>query len=713
VITARLQRMLLALLILTNVVGVIFCNQYPPSGYTQRPPEQQNPGNDPFPQANNGYPTVQTHQDIRTPQGTSYPQYPNQIMYRRGFQPPPPQESFLSKIKSSIVAASNAIAGSFDSQATEFGRSQNFAQPSGPGYQRHAAEFYSQPASSGFEQSHNANTRISQYPQEHTMGSTIIGKIKTMFNGEEEQSRFEASRDRDYPHPPSNPINRNFPTHGFSGQQSGLQQAELAPNSQNAEYQRYYGSNDFRGPGDIVEGINDNPNPSQLHRDSSKMLPQVGHREELNPSADNNPRLSPNSYGPSFESQVIKHSPPPVSSTRPSYLDYVERLPADPQVFIHEDNIVMILKPKEFYRKKFAIMAGGSNNLQLFADFEHVLTKFKLEPPSIAGHEKHSVERSLGSMELLELSGAVAQEALKHIQQLNVDFDQKFSQMLNEEGVEESNTAKVHQLYEEMSLQYQQIISKYGNLYSGNILPATRELLPRLGLRTSWKETLQALSSKGVPTFIFSSGFGDVVVNAMLLGGLIESNVQSIPGNAFGGTSPNIAGSPPMLPNNLRIISNFFRTSPDGIVRAFSQPVVHEKNKNVSTAERLMGMPVPSRPNALILGSHEDDIHMTDGLVGLQNQLSVGFLELSEDLPQRLSTYLNTFDAVILGDSSCKFVQSTIEDILHIRQPSGSGVAGGNRLGGIAGFGNIRSKLGQLLGESSDKKPYGDYVNNF
>ena len=32
-----------------------------------------------------------------------------------------------------------------------------------------------------------------------------------------------------------------------------------------------------------------------------------------------------------------------------------------------------------------------------------------------------------------------------------------------------------------------------------------------------------------------------------------------------------------ILPQNLRIISNFFRTAPDGSVRAFSQPIVHER----------------------------------------------------------------------------------------------------------------------------------------
>ena len=50
---------------------------------------------------------------------------------------------------------------------------------------------------------------------------------------------------------------------------------------------------------------------------------------------------------------------------------------AEPQVFVHSDNIVMILRPREFYRKKQAIIAGGAKNLQVFTDFERVMTRFR------------------------------------------------------------------------------------------------------------------------------------------------------------------------------------------------------------------------------------------------------------------------------------------------------------------------------------------------
>jgi hypothetical protein len=63
------------------------------------------------------------------------------------------------------------------------------------------------------------------------------------------------------------------------------------------------------------------------------------------------------------------------------------------------------------------------------------------------------------------------------------------------------------------------------------------------------------LGSRGVPTYIFSQGYGDVVAQLLLQGGA--------------------GGEAARLPPSLRIISNFFRAGPDGTVRAFSKPLVH------------------------------------------------------------------------------------------------------------------------------------------
>eukprot|EP00596_Hydrurales_sp_CCMP1899_P007127 CAMPEP_0119048590 /NCGR_PEP_ID=MMETSP1177-20130426/59749_1 /TAXON_ID=2985 /ORGANISM="Ochromonas sp, Strain CCMP1899" /LENGTH=387 /DNA_ID=CAMNT_0007024695 /DNA_START=69 /DNA_END=1232 /DNA_ORIENTATION=- len=306
-------------------------------------------------------------------------------------------------------------------------------------------------------------------------------------------------------------------------------------------------------------------------------------------------------------------------------------LPSEPQVIMVEDCIVMILKPQEFYRKKAAFTEGGGGNMQVFSDFEHVLTQ-----------TQENGARTVSSGELLECAqNVLSPNAVAQLRAVSADF------ALVEEG--DMDEAQ----FEDFSARCQAIVAREGHLHIASVAPATRDLLPRLGMRDGWKETLTALAQGGVPTFVFSSGYGDVIAQALLQGGL---------GSDGGGGQT--------LPQNLRIISNFFRTAPDGTVRAFSQPVVHERNKNASTATRHMGMPVPDRPHALVFGSHEDDLLMTEGASGIRDQISVGFLELADDLTVRLPNFLNAFDAVVLGEGSFYFAKSLVEDILQIAPPT-------------------------------------------
>lgn len=54
--------------------------------------------------------------------------------------------------------------------------------------------------------------------------------------------------------------------------------------------------------------------------------------------------------------------------------------------------------------------------------------------------------------------------------------------------------------------------------------------------------------------------------------------------------------------------------------------MVHERNKNASTAARVLGMPLPNRPHAVLLAAHEDDpAAMVDGMKdSLRETLSIG-----------------------------------------------------------------------------------------
>lgn len=267
----------------------------------------------------------------------------------------------------------------------------------------------------------------------------------------------------------------------------------------------------------------------------------------------------------------------------------------------------------------------------------------------------------------------------------------------NEASDSAVNGDATYEVYESGARQYHQALATKGNVPLAYVYPAVRARLGTLGLRDQWKDPMQMLLARSVPFYLFSSGFGDIVTCALAAAGLPTPPPADVAG---GGATA--AGA---LPNNVRVISNFFRTAPDGTIRAFTQPTVHDRNKNATTAARLMGMAVPQRPHALVLAAHEDDAaRMTDGVHGLQQTLSIGYMEVAEDLPQRLPVFLNAFDAVIVGDGSFKFVASVLEDILRTPIPSKAATA--NQASGLAGklpalgFG-LRRGLGMLLNAES------------
>jgi hypothetical protein len=82
-----------------------------------------------------------------------------------------------------------------------------------------------------------------------------------------------------------------------------------------------------------------------------------------------------------------------------------------------------------------------------------------------------------------------------------------------------------------------------------------------------------------------------------------------------------------------------------------------------------MNMPLPQRPNAVVFGSHEQDLRLTEGL-DVSTQISVGHLELTEGLLRSLPVALDSFDAVVIGDSSFRFAKSLIDDLLSVSLPT-------------------------------------------
>ena len=73
----------------------------------------------------------------------------------------------------------------------------------------------------------------------------------------------------------------------------------------------------------------------------------------------------------------------------------------------------MISKPREFFKKKQTFTQAGTNNIQVFSDFEHVFTRFITAEG----------DRTLGSAELLESSGAVQRSAVDKLNKISEEFE--------------------------------------------------------------------------------------------------------------------------------------------------------------------------------------------------------------------------------------------------------------------------------------------------
>eukprot|EP01041_Mallomonas_annulata_P008380 gene8380-17283_t len=394
------------------------------------------------------------------------------------------------------------------------------------------------------------------------------------------------TRDQQYtPPPPSS----NYPHPPQYGQDQSSQSQQQRP--QGDIYQQYPSSSEFNPPPPLPQ--QQQPGPSMGEYGGSGANQYGGGPPPLPSLSQSQSQggMGGSMFDQQQQQQQYQMPPPPPP---PEMM-----IPADPQVFVVEDSVIMVLRPREFYRKKQELSMAGAGALQVFTPFEDTLTRFQILSPS----GDSTGERSLNTAELLEASQALP----PHVCTLHV------------------------------------VIAREGGLHIANVPAIARDSLVRCPLREGVRECLQGLAFRGVPVYVFSSGFGDLVAQLLIQGGTMEG----------GAITPNV-----------RIISNFFRTTPDGTVRAFSQPVVHDRNMNASTASSHMGMPVPDRPYALVLGSEEHHTHCTHG-AAVKEQLSIGFLRLTEDLPKKLPAFLATYDAVVLGDGSLKFVQSVIDDVIQ------------------------------------------------
>ena len=123
------------------------------------------------------------------------------------------------------------------------------------------------------------------------------------------------------------------------------------------------------------------------------------HSQGANDGSHNpySPDSSFGSFGSFENDSYMGHGGPPPMEQSP--------IPAEPQIFVVEDCIVLIPRPVEFYGKKTEFAQSGPQNLQVFTDYERCLTRFRTDEGM----------KSMGTAELLESSTVLMPVALEKI----------------------------------------------------------------------------------------------------------------------------------------------------------------------------------------------------------------------------------------------------------------------------------------------------------
>ena len=102
-----------------------------------------------------------------------------------------------------------------------------------------------------------------------------------------------------------------------------------------------------------------------------------------------------------------------------------------------------------------------------------------------------------------------------------------------------------------------------------------------------------------------------------------------------------------LLPANVILVSKLLKI-PQHILRFWEESFVQVKPLKRKGGRRLYS---------------ENDINLLSGLEGLKDKMALGFFEMTTDLTERLPVFLDTYDAVVLGDGSFQYAKALVDDL--------------------------------------------------
>ncbi|KAA8539064.1 hypothetical protein F0562_025756 [Nyssa sinensis] len=275
---------------------------------------------------------------------------------------------------------------------------------------------------------------------------------------------------------------------------------------------------------------------------------------------------------------------------------------------------VVVADPELVEKKKAAIRLGGPAKLQVIADFDGTLTKYRID--GRRGQSSHGLLQQ-GNPKYDDKR----QELFEYYHPLEINptipIDEKAKLMV--EWWE-----KTHALLIEGGLTYDAIKTSVSN--------------STIAFREGVVELFEFLEERDVPVLIFSAGLADV----------IEEVLRQKLHRSF---------------KNVKIVSNRMVFDQHGHLVSFKGKTIHVLNKNehaldmAAPVHDLMGdsngpiddnASVRKRTNVLLLGDHIGDLGMSDGL-NYETRISVGFL--NDNIKSSLDSYREAFDVVYLNDA--------------------------------------------------------------
>lgn len=275
---------------------------------------------------------------------------------------------------------------------------------------------------------------------------------------------------------------------------------------------------------------------------------------------------------------------------------------------------VIIADPEALAAKKAKLKQGGSNNLQVIADFDKTLTQ-----AFIGGTEVHSTYAFFRNGKYLTPDYVKkSHEMFEHYHPSEVDV--KLS--LEERKAEMIEWWSRHlQLLIDSGLTKQTILDIVNN--------------EDMRLRKGGSDFFVTLKSKEIPLLIFSAGVGDIIRSFLEKEKLCSDNVH--------------------------LISNFFVFEDDKVI-GYKENIIHVLNKNETSLEHTpYYSEAKGRRNVILIGDNIGDSHMSDGIPH-DTIIKIGFLNKRVD--EFKEAYSKAFDVVITDDGDMEFVNSLLKDIV-------------------------------------------------